>query len=115
MKAALLSLLRIVAAAVLIAAAPAEGVRSRIHREPVKSTSLAAVGYSKRLQILEIEFRTGAIFRYEGVPASVYRRLIIAESKGRFYRLFIRGKYKSLRVKPPKHASPAEDRQSSGQ
>ena len=81
-------------------AQPRQGVRSRIPREPVKSHSIAAVGYSNRLQILEVEFKSGGIYRYVGVPASVYRRMLASDSKGRFYQLFIRGRYKSTHVKP---------------
>jgi len=48
---------------------------SHIPREPVHSTAIAKVGYSKRRRILEIEFVNGAIYRYLNVPASVYRDL----------------------------------------
>jgi hypothetical protein len=75
---------------------------SRIQREPVESTALAAVGYSKRLHALEIEFRDGLIYRYEEVPAFVYRELLAAESKARFYNKNIRGKYHCVRVKRPR-------------
>lgn len=73
---------------------------SRIPREPVESSALAAVGYSKRLRALEVEFRDGLIYRYEQVPLPVYRELMAAESKARFYNKNIRGKYRCLRVKP---------------
>ncbi len=42
----------------------ARGIVSRIKREPVESTALASVGYSRRLHALEIEFKNGAIYRY---------------------------------------------------
>ena len=44
---------------------------SHIPRQPVRSTAIAAVGYSKRRHILEIEFVNGAIYRYLDVPPSV--------------------------------------------
>jgi hypothetical protein len=72
---------------------------SRIHREPVDSTALATVGYSKKLHALEIEFRDGLIYRYEEVPFPTYRDLVAADSKARFYNKNIRGKYHCLRVK----------------
>jgi hypothetical protein len=68
----------------------------------VESSALAAIGYSKRLRALESEFRDGLIYRYEEVPQPVYRALISAESKARFYNKNIRGKYHCLRVKPPR-------------
>jgi len=78
------------------------GVISHIKREPVQSTALVSVGYSKRLHVLEIEFMNGAVYRYFDVPASLYRDLLAAESKARFYDQNIRRKYWSLHVRPRK-------------
>ena len=73
---------------------------SHIPREPVHSTAIGRVGYSKRRHVLEIEFVNGGIYRYLDVPYSVYRDLISAESKARFYDFNIKGKYRSARVQP---------------
>jgi len=43
--------------------------------------------------MLEIEFRSGAIYRYRGVPTDVYDGLLAAPSKGRFFQSRIRGKF----------------------
>jgi KTSC domain len=72
---------------------------SRIRRIPVESTALAAVGYSKRLRALEIEFRNGAIYRYLKVDPGVYDALLKAPSKARFYDENIRHKFRSLHVR----------------
>ena len=76
------------------------GIISRIHREPVESRAIAAIGYSKRLRALEIEFRRGGTYRYLKVPQSLYRDLMTAESKARFYNRNVRGKYDSVYVRP---------------
>ena len=81
-------------------ATPEAGIISRIPRDPVESRGLAAVGYSKRLRALEIEFRRGGTYRYLEVPAAVHRELLAAESKARFYNTRIRGKYRSVYVRP---------------
>ena len=69
----------------LLVATPASGespeaggtqIISRIKRESVQSTALAAVGYSKHLRALEVEFINGAIYRYLNVPRSVHRELM---------------------------------------
>jgi hypothetical protein len=73
---------------------------SHIRRVPVQSTALAAVGYSKRLRALEIEFRNGAIYRYLDVAPDLYEALLDARSKARFYDDNIRRKYRSLHVRP---------------
>jgi len=75
-------------------------VASRIEREPVESSALAAVGYSRSLHVLEIEFRDGLIYRYLEVPRPIYAELMAAESKARFYNKKVRGKYRCLRVRP---------------
>ena len=80
-------------------ASDARGIVSRIKRHPVQSTALAAVGYSKRLHALEIEFRNGAIYRYLEVDPAIYHELLIAPSKARYYDEKIRGKYRSLHVR----------------
>jgi hypothetical protein len=74
---------------------------SRIPRQPVQSTAIAKVGYSKRWHILEIEFVNGAVYRYLDVPSAVYRDLMSAESKARFYDLNIKGHYRSVLIRPP--------------
>jgi hypothetical protein len=76
-----------------------EPIISHIVRAPVESTALAAVGYSKRLHALEIEFRDGLIYRYLEVPRVTYRELVTAESKARYYNQKVRGKYHCLRVR----------------
>lgn len=73
---------------------------SRISRHPVESKALASVGYSRRLRALEIEFKRGGTYRYLEVPRSVYLDLIAAESKAGFYNKSVRGKYRSVYVRP---------------
>src|SRR5881394_4153072 len=75
-------------------------VVSRIPRQPVQSTAIAKVGYSKRRHILEIEFANGAVYRYLYVSPSVYHDLMSAESRAQFYDFNIKGKYSSVRVRP---------------
>jgi hypothetical protein len=72
---------------------------SRIPRQPVESTAIAKIGYSKRRHILEIEFVNGAVYRYLDVPSIVYRNLMSAESKARFYDSNIRRHYRSVLVR----------------
>jgi hypothetical protein len=72
---------------------------SRIPRQPVQSSAIAKIGYSKRQHILEIEFVSGAVYRYLDVPPTVYRELMSAESKARFYDSNIRRHYRSVLVR----------------
>ena len=74
-------------------------VVSHISRQEVQSTAIAKVGYSKGRHLLEIEFINGAVYRYFDVPLSVYRDLMSAESKARFYDSNIRKHYRSVLVR----------------
>lgn len=65
----------------------------RIERVPVESSSLVSIGFAREAHVLEIEFRSGAIYRYRGVPQTVFEALKKAESKGRYFAQSIRGKY----------------------
>ena len=96
-------------------------VISRIPRQGVDSTAIAAVGYSKRQHILEIEFVNGAIYRYFDVPPAVYRELMSSESKARFYDSNIRKHYRSVLVRqrqkqepPARSPASSQDRDVSG-
>lgn len=56
-------------------------------RQPiVGSSNIRSVGFSDMgdgpLGILEVEFRSGGIYRYFDVPASVHAGLLAAKSKG---------------------------------
>jgi hypothetical protein len=75
-------------------------ISSRIARQPVHSHALAAVGYSKRLRALEVEFVNGAIYRYSNVPPDIYRDLLGAPSKAQFYDANVRGHFPAVHVKP---------------
>jgi hypothetical protein len=73
---------------------------SRIPRQPVQSTAIAKVGYSKRRHILEIEFVNGAVYRYLDVPPAIYRGLMSAGSKAQFYDFNVRSRYRSMAMRP---------------
>jgi KTSC domain len=81
-------------------AAEQRQITSHIARERVHSRALAAVGYSKRLHALEVEFVSGAIYRYSNVPPQIYRDFISATSKAQFYDTNVRGHFPSVHVKP---------------
>ena len=97
---AVLFLFATVVSAAPIKTSDGDGIISHIRRFPVESKAIAAVGYSKRLGALEIEFRNGAIYRYRAVSPSVYEALMHAASKARFYDENIRRRYRSVHVRP---------------
>ena len=83
----------------VVSGAQQQQIISHIVRQPVHSHALAAIGYSKRLRALEIEFVNGAIYRYSNVPQQIYRDLLDAPSKAQFYDTNVRGHFPSVHVK----------------
>lgn len=69
-----------------------------IKRKGVVSSNLASVGYAARAKVLEIEFHSGAIYRYRDVPAEVHAELMSAESKGQYFGRRIRGRFEFRRM-----------------
>jgi hypothetical protein len=62
-------------------------------REPVASTTIAAIGYDEEDEVLEVEFTSGTIYRYRGVDLDVFEDFRVAPSKGRFFNRQIRDAY----------------------
>lgn len=62
-------------------------------RKRVDSTTMRSVGYEAKSRILEIEFNSGAVYQYLGVPARVHEELMQAASKGRYFNNEIRDGY----------------------
>ena len=65
---------------------------------PVESTNLASVGYDPLPRTLYVTFHSGSTYAYFGVPESVYRELMQADSKGRFLNQFIKNSYRYQRL-----------------
>ncbi|MDB5308220.1 MAG: hypothetical protein JWO38_2422 [Gemmataceae bacterium] len=65
----------------------------------VESSMLLAVGYDAATEELEAVFRSGAVWRYRGVPRKVYRDLLAAESKGSFMRSMVIDVYPDYQVR----------------
>lgn len=70
-----------------------------MRRTRLESTAIASAGYDAQTAVLELEFRTGEVYRYFAVPPSVARDLLVAPSAGRFFRDRIRGVYPEQHVR----------------
>lgn len=78
-------------------------------RIDLKSTSLNTVAYLDQQALLALEFRSGAIYHYFGVPVETYRELLLSESKGTYFNRHIRNRFsyaKIRREEPPAAAIP---------
>jgi len=62
-------------------------------RQAVSSSNLASVGYDPNSNTLEIQFHSGGIYQYTGVPEYVYEELMSASSLGSFFARSIKNSY----------------------
>jgi hypothetical protein len=64
-----------------------------VERQQLKSNAILSAGYNLATEELELEFRSGHVYRYENVPAAVYAWLLRTENKGGYVRRMITGHY----------------------
>jgi hypothetical protein len=67
-------------------------------RHYVDSSMATSVGYDPTTLILEIEFRSGEVWQYHGVPENVYVEMI-SDSIGQYFQAHIKGQYPEARVR----------------
>lgn len=57
-----------------------------------------SVGYDPESKTLELEFSDGSLYEYYAVPAAIHRRLMEADSIGRFVNRFLVPGYQSRKI-----------------
>jgi KTSC domain len=67
-------------------------------REVVDSSSLRSIGYDRKTQTLEVEFKNGGVYRYSEVPLELWTRLQKAASKGKFLQDNVRDHFSTTRL-----------------
>ncbi len=71
-----------------------------MERRSVKSNAIRSVGYRDSDFTLEIEFCSGRIYQYSGVPRSLYEWMLRSTSQGGFFNRMIWDKYPEVEVTP---------------
>lgn len=61
----------------------------------LRSTTLATADYDPDRETLDVKLRTGRVYRYFEVPASVFDELLAAKSAGRYFNTKIRDRYRA--------------------
>jgi hypothetical protein len=61
-----------------------------MERIPVSSSNLSSIGYDLRSAILEIEFHSGGVYQYSGVPEDIYQGLMNAGSHGQYFDQYVK-------------------------
>jgi hypothetical protein len=69
-----------------------------LERLPVKSRILRSVGYDDSKKILEIEFHTGLVYQYSGVPPKVYADLMHSVEIGKYFSEKVRPRFQTKQV-----------------
>jgi len=69
-----------------------------VERQSVKSRILRSVGYDDSTKILEIEFHTGIVYQYSGVPSKVYADLMRSDEIGKYFTDKIRTRFRTKQV-----------------
>ncbi len=64
----------------------------------ITSSKIATVGYQSSAMILRIEFIKDGVYEYYGVPESIYNGLTEAASPGRYFKQFIKDKYRHVKL-----------------
>jgi len=69
-----------------------------VERLSVKSRILRSVGYDDSTKILEIEFHTGLVYQYSGVPPKVYADLMHSNEVGKYFSEKVRTRFRTKQV-----------------
>lgn len=69
-----------------------------MNRTRVISKNLKSVGHEPLSATLEVEFLDGKVYQYDNVPASIFKSLLQAASKGTYFAKEIKNKYTSKRI-----------------
>jgi len=68
-------------------------------RKTVRSSNIRAVGYNPESKTLEVEFPSGGIYQYFGVPENINQGLMRASSKGSYFHDHIKDRYRCKQVR----------------
>lgn len=70
-----------------------------MNRNPVHSSNILSVGYDPASRTLEVEFHSGGVYQYSGVPETVYQGFMRAASKGSYFHDHIKERYHFRQVR----------------
>ena len=69
-----------------------------MNRQSVASTNVQSIRYDPQTETLEVEFLSGWVYQYYGVPENMHMQFMQAPSKGQFLNTYIRNSYAYSRV-----------------
>ena len=69
-----------------------------MEKQRVSSSTVMSIGYDRQTETLEIEFGSGRVYQYYGVPDNLHNEIMQTPSKGQFFNTYIRDQYPFSRV-----------------
>jgi hypothetical protein len=93
------ALSRIITALSSLVRVPELAQNYSVKRMPVESSVLLSIGFDSKNEVLEVEFISGAIYRYTDVPEKEYRDLMEAKSLGSYFNGHIKDDYRYTRIR----------------
>ena len=69
-----------------------------MHWHLVESSNINKLSYDMKTQTLSINFKPDQTYEYIEVPYYVWEGLVSSESKGKFFHMFIKGKFDYKKV-----------------
>jgi len=64
----------------------------------VSSSNIRSIGYDAESMTLEIEFNSGAVYQYQGVPQTEYDAFMNAGSKGTYFNANIKNQFPYVKL-----------------
>jgi hypothetical protein len=65
----------------------------------LRSSNLRSASYDAATSTLTIEFHSGGIYAYDGVPSTIYGGLLLAASAGRYHHQWIKNRFWVRRIR----------------
>jgi hypothetical protein len=69
-----------------------------MERQYVNSSMIESIGYDVSSCILEVEFKSGAVWEYPNFPEYLWNEFLVADSKGKFFHMYIRNQFPGNRI-----------------
>jgi hypothetical protein len=61
--------------------------------QPVQSANVESVGYDPETQELHVQYTSGGLYKYEGVPEETFNELMTSGSVGSYLHANVKGQY----------------------
>jgi len=68
-------------------------------RVAVASSTIVAIGYDPDTSTLEVEFKNGTVYEYDGVPVEIYEGIMNSNSHGKYLNAHVKERFSFRRIR----------------